>query len=165
MRAGGQLVLSFGDGRYGQLCPIDRKRHVEPGVGQVVDTIGLVLATSAARILAKNLDQAGQLCGRDLVLQCLCKLDVELLPRVVLDPAARCVRMTVRKRNVGLDVVDRRAVAKVGAQHMDDGTVVGELNAIELYTGKADGIGAKRATCGKHAHALGTSQARRTHGL
>ena len=69
MRADGQLILSFGDGRYGQLCPIDRKRHVEPGVGQVVDTIGLVLATSAARILAKDLDQTGQFCRRNLALQ------------------------------------------------------------------------------------------------
>ena len=60
MRAGGQLVLSFGDGRYGQLCPIDRKRNIKPGVSQVVNAIGLVLASSTARILAKNLDQTGQ---------------------------------------------------------------------------------------------------------
>ena len=48
---------------------------------------------------------------------------------------------------------------------MDDGTVVGELDTIELDAGKTDGIGAKRAACGKYAHTLGSTQARRTHSL
>ena len=44
------------DIRHGKLRPIDRKRYIEPGVCQVVDTIGLVFAASTARILAKDLD-------------------------------------------------------------------------------------------------------------
>ena len=80
----------------------------------MIDAVWLVLAARAARILAKNLDQAGELCGRDCVLQRLRELDVELLPRSVLNPAARCIRVAVRKRNVGLNVVDGRAIAQVG---------------------------------------------------
>ena len=86
------------DIRHGQLRPIDRKRDIEPGVCQVVNAVRLVLTSSTARILTKDLDQAGQLCGRDLVLQRLRKLNVELLPRGVFNPAARRIRMAVRER-------------------------------------------------------------------
>ena len=48
---------------------------------------------------------------------------------------------------------------------MNDGTIVGKLNTIELDAGKTDGIGAKRTACGKHAHALGSTQTRRAHGF
>ena len=80
----------------------------------MIGAVWLVLAARAARILAKDLDQTGELCRRDHILQRLRELDVELLPRSVLDPAAGRIRVTVRKRNVGLNVVDGRAVAQVG---------------------------------------------------
>lgn len=48
---------------------------------------------------------------------------------------------------------------------MDDGAIVGELDTIELDAGETDGIRAKRAARGKDAHTLGSTQARRTHGL
>ena len=80
----------------------------------MVNAVWLVLAARAARILAKNLDQTGELCGWDHVLKSLRELDVELLPRSVLNPAAGRIRMTVRKRDVGLDIVDGRAVTQVG---------------------------------------------------
>ena len=131
----------------------------------MVNAAWLVFATRAARILAKDLDQAGELCGRDHLLQRLWKVNIELLPRRILNPAAGRIRVAVRKRNVGLDIVDGRAVAQVRSQHMDDGAVVGKLDTIELDAGKTDGIGAKRAARGKYAHALGSTQARRTHGL
>ena len=131
----------------------------------MVDAVWLVFATRAARILTKDLDQPGELCGRDHLLQRLRELDIELLPRRILNPAARCIRVAVRKRNVGLNVVDGRAVAQIGSQHMNDGTVVGKLHAVELDAGETDRIRAKRTACGKHAHALGPAQARRTHGL
>lgn len=104
-------------------------------------------------------------CGRNHLLQRLWEVNVELLPRRILNPAAGRVRVTVRKRNVGLDVIDGRAVAQVDPQHMDDGAVVGKLNTIELDADKTDGIGAKRTARGKYAHALGSTQARRSHGL
>lgn len=106
----------------------------------MIDAVWLVLAARAARILAKNLDQTGELCGRDHVLKSLRELNIELLPRSILNPAARCIRVTVRKRNVGLNVVDGRAVAQVGPQHMNDGAIIGELDTIELDAGKPDGI-------------------------
>ena len=115
--------------------------------------------------MAQDLNQAGELCGRDHILQRLRELDVELLPRSILNPAAGRIRVTVRKRNVGLNVVDGRAVAQIGPQHMDDGAIVGELDAIELDAGKPNGIRAKRTARGKHAHALGSAQTRRAHGF
>ena len=48
---------------------------------------------------------------------------------------------------------------------MDDGAIVGALNAAELNAGKTDRIRAKRTARGKHAHALGSAQTRRAHGL
>ena len=131
----------------------------------MIDAVWLVFAARAARILAKNLNQAGKLCGRDHVLKRLRELDVELLPRRAFNSAARCIRVAVGKRNVGLNVVDGRAVAQVAPQHMDDRTIVGELNTIELDAGETDGIRAKRAARGKYAHALGSTQTRRTHGF
>lgn len=104
-------------------------------------------------------------CGRNHLLQRLWKLDIELLPWHIFNPAAGLIQVAVRKRNVGLDVIDGRAVAQVDPQHMDDGGVVGKLNTIELAAGETDGIGAKRAARGKYAHALGSTQARRSHGL
>ena len=104
-------------------------------------------------------------CGRNHLLQRLWKLDIELLPWHIFNPAAGRIRVAVRKRNVGLDVVDGRAVAQIGSQHMDDGAVVGKLDTIELDADKTDGIGAKRTARGKSAHALGSTQARRSHGL
>ena len=80
----------------------------------MIDAVWLVLAARAARVLAKDLDQAEELCGRDHILQCLRKLNIELLPRSILDPASGRIRVAVRKRNVGLDVVDGRTVAQVG---------------------------------------------------
>ena len=131
----------------------------------MVDAVWLVFATRAARILTKDLYQAGELCGRNHILQRLRELDIELLPRSILNPAAGRIWMAIRKRNVGLNVVDGRAVTQIGSQHMDDGAVVGKLHAVELNAGKTDGIGAKRAACGKYAHALGSTQARRAHGF
>ena len=43
--------------------------------------------------------------------------------------------------------------------------VVGELDTIELDAGEPDGIRAKWTARGKHAHALGSTQARRAHGF
>ena len=131
----------------------------------MVNAVWLVLAARAAWILAKDLDQAGELCGKDHILQRLRELDVELLPRRVFNPAAGRIRVTVGKRNVGLDIVDGRAVAQVGPQHMDDGAIVSELDTIELDAGEPNGIRAKRTARGKHAHALGSAQTRRAHGL
>ena len=68
----------------------------------MVNAVWLVFAARTARILAEHLDQAGELFRRDHILQRLRKLDVELLPRRVFNPAARCIRVAVRKRNVGL---------------------------------------------------------------
>ena len=48
---------------------------------------------------------------------------------------------------------------------MDDGAVVGKLDAIELDAGKPNGIRAKRTARGKHAHTFGSTQTRRTHGF
>ena len=48
----GWLVLRVVDGDYGWLGFVDRKRYVEPGVGQMVDAVWFVLAARAARILA-----------------------------------------------------------------------------------------------------------------
>ena len=104
-------------------------------------------------------------CRRNHILQRLREPNVEFPPQGILNPAAGHIRMAVRKRNVGLDVIDGRAVAQVGPQHMDDGTVVGKLDTIELDAGETDGIGAKRTARGKYAHALGSTQTRRTHGL
>ena len=87
------------------------------------------------------------------------------LPRSILNPTAGRIRVTVGKWNVGLNVVDGRTVAQVGPQHMDDRTIVGELDTIELDAGKTDGIRAKRTARGKYAHALGSTQTRRTHGF
>ena len=80
-------------------------------------------------------------CGRNHLLQRLWKLDIELLPWHIFNPAAGRIRVAVRKRNVGLDVVDGRAVAQIGSQHMDDGTVVGKLDTIELDADKTVGLG------------------------
>ena len=66
----------------------------------MIDAVWLVLAARAARILAKNLDQTGELCGRDHVLKSLRELNIELLPRSILNPAARCIRVTVRTRQI-----------------------------------------------------------------
>ena len=113
------LVPRVVDGGYRQPGAVDRKRYVKPGVSQMVNAVWLVLAARAARILAKDLDQAGELCGRDHILQRLWKLNIELLPRSTLNPAAGRIRVAVRKRDVGLDIVDGRAVAQIGPQHMD----------------------------------------------
>ena len=131
----------------------------------MIDAVWLVLAARAARVLAKDLDQAEELCGRDHILQCLRKLNIELLPRSILDPASGRIRVAVRKRNVGLDVVDGRTVAQVGPQHMDDGAIVGELDTIKLDAGEPDGIRAKRTARGKHSHTFGSAQTRRAHGF
>ena len=48
---------------------------------------------------------------------------------------------------------------------MNDGAIVGELDSIELDAGKSNGIRAKRAARGKHAHTFGSAQTRRTHGF
>ena len=62
----------------------------------MVDAVWLVFATRAARILAKDLDQAGELCGRDHLLQRLWKVNIELLPRRILNPAAGRIRVAIR---------------------------------------------------------------------
>ena len=121
----------------------------------MIDAVWLVLAACAAWILAKDLDQAGELCGRDHILQRLRELNIELLPRSIPNPAARRIRVTVGKWNVRLDIVDGRAIAQVGPQHMDDGAIVGELDTIKLDAGEPDGIRAKRTARGKDAHTLG----------
>ena len=48
---------------------------------------------------------------------------------------------------------------------MNDGAIVGELDAIELDAGEPDGIRAKRTARGKDTHALGSAQTRRAHGF
>ena len=68
----------------------------------MIDAVWLVLTARTARILAKDLDQAGELCGRDHILQRLWKLNIERLPRSILNPTAGRIRVTVGKWNVGL---------------------------------------------------------------
>ena len=55
-RAPWWLALSLADVYHGKLRPVDRKRYIEPSIGQVVDAVWLVFAASPARILAKDLD-------------------------------------------------------------------------------------------------------------
>ncbi len=71
--------------------------------------------------------------------------------------------MAVGKGNVGLDVIDGRAIAQVSAPNMDDGAALGKLNALQLHAGKANGVGPKRAARGEYAHPLAATQTRRTH--
>ena len=75
-----------------------REGHVEAGIGKMVETLGFVLAAGAARVLAKHLDKPGQLCGRDVFLQRLREVDLELLPGVLLDEAADGVGMPFATR-------------------------------------------------------------------
>lgn len=141
-----------------------REGHVEAGIGKMVETLGFVLAAGAARVLAKHLDKPGQLCGRDVFLQRLWEVDLELLPGVLLDEAADGVGMAVGEGDVGFDVVDRRAIAQVRPEDVDDRALVRELDVVEFHAGEADGIGSEGTACGKQAHALASPKARRAHG-
>ena len=123
-----------------------------------------MFAAGAPRVLAQHLRQAGQLAGGHFGLQLLGKVDVKLMPGRVFDPSAAGVWVAVGERDVGLDVVDGRAVAQVRAQHVDDGAGVHELHAVEFHARQSDGIRAERAACGEHAHALGAAQPRWPHG-
>ena len=123
----------------------------------------LVLAARAPRVLAQHLDKAQKFRGRHLSLQAFRKIHVQLAPRHRVDEAARRIGVAVGEKNVGLDVEDGRAVAQIGSEHVDDGTGVGKLHAIDFHARKPDGVRAKRTTGGEHAHALRVAEPRRAH--
>ena len=68
--------------------------------------------------------------------------------------AARGLRVAVHEGQVGLDVVDGRAVEHVRAAHAQDGAILAAVvDALQPHAGKADGIGAEGCARGEHAHA------------
>ena len=134
----------------------------------MIDAVGLMLASGTARILAQNFDKTFELrCLRKRYktrAQLIGKIDFELMPGCVLDPSSRGLRMAVREGNIGLDVINGRAVAQVRSQHVNDGALRRQLHMIKLYAGKTYRIGTERASRSEDAAPLDTAQARRTHG-
>lgn len=127
------------------------------GVGQVIDAFRLVLAAGAARVLSQDFYEFREFFGFDALLQFFGKLDFQLLPRGVFDPAATGILVAIGKGNVGLDVEDWRAVAQVCTKHVDDGSGLAVLYAIDFHAGETYRIGPKGAACGKNAYALGAA--------
>lgn len=122
-----------------------------------------MLAAGAARILLQDLDEPGKLRLGDVHTQAVGELDLKLVPRGALDPAARGVGMAVREGDVGLDVVDGRAVAQVRGEHVNLRAGVGQLDAVELHAREAQRVRAEGAPRREHAAALGAAEARRAH--
>ena len=71
--------------------------------------------------------------------------------------------MAVGERDIGLDVVDGRTVAQVGAENVDDGAFFRQLDTLELDAGEADGIRPERTARRKDAYTLRAAQTRRSH--
>ena len=98
------------------------------------------------------------------------EVHLELVPLVGLHPAVAGPRLGVGEGQVGLDVVDGRAVHHVGPHHEELGAaravVVGGvgLHAGEPHAGECKVVGAKARPRGEHAHAPRAAQAGRAHG-
>ena len=147
-----------------QLVPVYGEGDVEPGECHAVHAFGLVLAAGAARVLAQHLDDPGDLVGGHARAQLFGEVDVQLAPRVLVSPAPVRVGMAIGEGDVGLDVEDGRAVAQVGAAHVDDGAFRRALDALELHAAQTQGIRAEGAARGEHADALRAAKPRRAHG-
>ena len=123
----------------------------------MIDAFRLVFAAGAAWVLSQDFYESREFFGFDAPLQLFRKLDFQLLPRGVFDPAAGGICMAIGKGDVRLDVEDRRPVAQVCAKHVDDGPGLAVLYAIDFHAGETYRIGSKGAACGKNAYALGAS--------
>ena len=123
----------------------------------MIDAFRLVLAAGAAWVLSQDFYESWEFFGFDALLQFFGKLDFQLLPRGVFDPATTGILVAISKGDVGLDVEDRRTVAQVCAKHVDDGPGLVVLYAIDFHAGETYRIGPKGAARGKNAYALGAA--------
>ena len=76
------------------------------------------------------------------------------MPGRFVDETARRIGVAVGEGNIGFDVKDGRSIAQVGAQHMDNRAVVGELDVVDFDAGQSNGVGAEWASGCEHSHAL-----------
>ena len=78
--------------------------------------------------------------------------------------ALRSLRMTVRKRDIGLDIKDRRPVHQIRPKHGKHRPLLfRKLHALQPDTGQADAVRAKGRTGGKHPQPRIPSQPGRPH--
>ena len=85
------------------------------------------------------------------------------MPGRLVNEATCCFGVAIGKGDVGLDVEDGRVVAQIGSQNVDDRTVFGVLNVVELYAGESQRVRAEGAARCKDTHALYAAQAWRSH--
>ena len=77
------------------------------------------------------------------------------MPGRFVDETARRIGVAVGEGDIGFDVEDGRSVAQVGAEHMNNRAVIGELDAIDFDAGQPNGVGAEWASGCEHSHAFG----------
>ena len=96
----------------------------------MIHTLGFMLATRSTWVLTQHFKEAFALFFGNGLQQFSGAVNGEFLPRCFVDEAALCGGVAVGKGNVGFYVEDRRTIAKIGAQNMNDRTVFGELYAL-----------------------------------
>ena len=92
-----------------------------------------------AGVLGEHLEGAFVQAGRQLGEQLGREVHLELVPLVGFDPAVAGFGLGIGKGQVGLDVVDGRAVHHVGADHVQRGSpaAIG-IFLVELYACQLD---------------------------
>ena len=113
-----------------KICIIYGKGNIEPCIGKMIRTLGFMLAACATWVLTQHFKEAFALFFGNGLQQFSGAVYSEFLPRRLVDETALCVGVAVGKGNVRLYVEDRRTIAQIGAQNMNDRTVFGEFYAL-----------------------------------
>ncbi len=127
-------VHALGDSGFDSLnvkiCIIYGKGNIEPCIGKMIRTLGFMLAACATWVLTQHFKEAFALFFGNGLQQFSGAVNGEFLPRRLVDETALCVGVAVGKGNVRLYVEDRRTIAQIGAQNMNDRTVFSEFYAL-----------------------------------
>lgn len=117
------------------------------------------------RVLGEKVAQGKKLVGSELAGDNIRDVYLQRLPRPLIDETRASVRVSVGIGDVGLNIVDRRAIHQVSTKYVDDWRLTAsEVYFVNAHTRKADGIGAERRTRGEDPNALVATKTWRTDG-
>ena len=147
-----------------QPVPLHGEAHIHPGKGHAIDPPGVVLVGGTG-VLRQHAQQSPALFRRHSLQQRRRAVHRQRPAGHGVGKAAGGLRVGVGVGDVGLDVVDGRAVHQVRPGHMEEGAVpAAKLHPHQAHGGQADGVGAEGGAGGKHPQPPVAAQAGRAHG-
>jgi hypothetical protein len=153
---------SFSDICHKNRSIIDTEVHIKASKTHPVDSLGIMLIMRA-RILSKDLFEGLPLGRRKRSKKGLIALHAKFGIRSC-GKAAPCLRTSIGVRDIGLDIIDRRAAHQISSPYNEKESLDSAvLDFYKFYKRESQGIGPKRRAGGKNAEPFIAAKAGRTH--